>query len=252
MQRTLAPDSEAVSAAPASLPAEIRSPLALMAVFLGLTDLFACAAATQTIGWIQGMFAIFCVVLPVAVGVAFFVLLWTRPNLLYGPGDFADGAHLDMYMRLLGMHNRALSTQAEGYETGIEEAVTTAEAAGKRADVGQFVEHVVSTADRVANARSITIDVSGFQPEVPPVRFFANEASEVSELLDFVYFSLAPAVRPWTYAEQWLLRKADGTTLTNLGSSWARGERHRRDDRALDTLGLVPGDHLVAVPLSPA
>jgi hypothetical protein len=236
-----------MSTASARIRAEIRTPLSLIAVILGMSDLFVGAAATQTIGWIQGMFAIVCVLLPVGIAAAVFVFLWKRPLVLYG----AREAHLDAYMRAISMHRRALSTQADGYATGIEEAVAVAVAAG-RADVAQLVERAVSTAGRVADARSVAVDISAFRPDAPPVRFFADQASEVSELLDFVYFSLAPVVRPWTYGEQWLLRKADGTMLVNLGSSWARGERRDRDDRALHTLGVVAGDQLVAVPVHSA
>ena len=68
------------------------------------------------------------------------------------------------------------------------------------------------------------------------------------DLLDAIYFELAPAVRPFTYGSSWLLAR-DGQFFTEIGTQWAKRNHMVSDERTLSEIGIQPGSALMVLPI---
>lgn len=68
----------------------VRNPLTLIAIFAALAETTAVAVLPALEKDIQSIFVWFVMLFPVTLLVLFFVTLWFKPVVLYGPGDFDD------------------------------------------------------------------------------------------------------------------------------------------------------------------
>lgn len=66
------------------------TPLWVISLFLSLTEVVLGVAATQTTGKVQIALVAFVIAFPIAVASAFFITLWSRPQVLYAPGDYGE------------------------------------------------------------------------------------------------------------------------------------------------------------------
>jgi hypothetical protein len=66
-------------------PSAINSPLALIALFVAIIELFLVYPITQLTGWDRTLLVIFVIVYPVFIAGSFFVFLWKKPVNLYTP-----------------------------------------------------------------------------------------------------------------------------------------------------------------------
>ncbi|MFD5463467.1 hypothetical protein ACFWIQ_11695 [Kitasatospora sp. NPDC127059] len=205
-------------------------------------------AATQAKGWIQGIFAIFSVLFPSAVAVAFFRILVTRPFVLYAPKDYPNPPSMEAYVA-------ALSSAAAGNRQNVEAAVRAAVERvviprlppGSKPDADVVIEQAVRAARRDLESRSVTVDLSGIDSSLSgqTLDFPAGQLT-VANLLDAIYLAIHDYVDAYAYGRQWVLRDpSTGQTFMEIGTQ-AQGRNHK-DARSLQEIGIMPGDRLLAV-----
>jgi hypothetical protein len=238
--------------------AGIKNPIGIIALFLGLAEVTAGVAAIRASGWVQGMFAVFSVALPIAVGCVFFTFLWKKPFVLYAPADYPAhtpvGAFVDAvtsnYAREVQIVDSAVAAAAEQIVTAV---VARAPAAEASIDKKSLIETAKATARDEVESRTILIDTGGIHPDAPEetLRFSVDARTQVGTLTNFVYFAIAEYVQTYQYGKQWLLRDTNtGTAYLDMGRQWARAHGKKRDDRTLADVGIGPGARLEVVPVS--
>ncbi|MEV7025130.1 hypothetical protein [Kitasatospora sp. NPDC093558] len=224
------------------------NPLWIISLFLGLAEVTVGVAATQAQGWIQGIFAVFSVLFPSAVAIAFFRVLLTKPFVLYAPKDYSDPPSIEAYVS-------ALSSTAIGNRGNVEAAVRAAVQEvviprlppGSKPDADVVIEQAVRAAREDLESRSVTIDLSGIDPSLSgQLLEFPADAVTVSNLLDAIYLAIHDHVDAYTYGRQWVLGDpSTGRTLTDIGTQ-AQG-RNYTDRRSLGQVGVGPGARLLAI-----
>lgn len=224
-----------------------RNPLWVISLFLSLTEATLGIAASQVDGWIQGLWAVFAVVFPVGVSIAFFVLLWQRPEALYSPGDYGGATVTEFAAAMRGGPLQAV-------ETTLREAVTAAVATDVRRedpDASSVVDGIVAKATDAFRNRTVEVDVSAVNTSVGvrPITIFIDDETTVKDLTNQVYLALAPAVKPYRYAHDWVLvDSSTGKAYTDMGRSWAKERFGQLDDtRRLGEVGIEGGARLKAV-----
>jgi hypothetical protein len=236
----------------------VRNPLGIIALFLGLSELTTGVAAVRADGWVQALFAVFSVALPVAVGCAFFTFLWKKPFVLYAPADYPVHTPVAAFVdAVTANQTRELQARDSAVAAAVEQIVTAvttpaSPVQGGTIDKEALVERAVTTARKEVESQTISIATGGIHPQAPEqtVRFAATERTDVEALSDFVYFAIADYVQPYKYGEQWLLKNADtGTRYPDMGRQWARSHGKKRDDRTLAEVGIELGAQLEVVPL---
>lgn len=228
------------------------NPLWIVSLFLGVAEATMGIAATQVDGWVQGLFAVFSVLFPVAVATAFFAVLWNRPYVLYAPADYAGHTGVKEFVD-------AVSLPAERSMGAVESSLRAAveEAAASRIDLpgerDALVEQVVASTRDGVRRREITIDLFSLGMRSPLV-IAPTPDTTVDELLNTVYFTINHRVDPYTYGISWLLRsERSGTLYSAMGTAWAQlQDRGEFDERRLASAGIHPGAELAVVPLPQA
>lgn len=66
------------------------SPLGIISMFVALVESVLAVAVFKTTGGIQIALTTFVLGFPLLIGAAFFYILWNRPYVLYGPGEYSD------------------------------------------------------------------------------------------------------------------------------------------------------------------
>jgi hypothetical protein len=203
------------------------------------------------------MFAIFSVVLPVAVGVVFFTFLWKKPFVLYAPADYPAhtpvGAFVDAVMSNRDREVEVLDAAVAAAAEQIVAAVTAGPSHDElAADTKGLIERAQVTAREEVESRTISIDTAGISPgaDGQTLRFAADNQTKLGKLTNFVYFGIADYVQPYAYGKQWVLKDADsGTVYRDIGRQWAQAHGRRDDGRTLGEVGIKPGARLEVVPL---
>jgi hypothetical protein len=233
----------------------VRNPLWIISLFLGLAEVAGATVATQTHGWIQGLFAVFAVVYPVAVTAAFFVILWQKSIVFFSPDQYSQYASVTDYaaaMRSFAKDSKA--TLREAVRAGVQVSVTRVGKGSLGAnEKASVVEEAVKAAEEDLLQRGVSVDLSGISPGVSEAAFFPVEGSTtVSNFLNQVYFSIQGNVRAFSYGRSWILQDlGSGHDLRDIGSLWARKEMGQTSDtRPLSDVGISPGARLIAKRLS--
>jgi len=68
-----------------------QTPLRIIGLFIGLTEIIVGTVVTQTTGTVQMILTIFVIAFPLLIAAAFFALLWDRPQNLYPPSEYGGG-----------------------------------------------------------------------------------------------------------------------------------------------------------------
>ncbi len=226
------------------------SPLWIIALFIALSEITAGIAAIATDGTTRFIFAIFTVTFPLIVLAVFIWLLVRHPANLYGPWQYSEGVGVEAYAAAL---NRQRRTTSLVYRHAASEAVALAssrESGASDSGSAVSVERVKEDFDRLIRESSIVVDCSAFR-DGEPVLIPVTQETTAAELLNAIYFELAPAVRPFTYGESWLLADQSGHRLTELGTQWARRRNRGQDLRRLEEVGIELGSSLTVVPVDP-
>jgi hypothetical protein len=77
------------------------TPLAIIALFISLTETIATVAVTQTGGAIQIALTIFIIVFPILDASCFFAILWSRPYAFYPPTEYGQQVNVRQYVAAL-------------------------------------------------------------------------------------------------------------------------------------------------------
>src|SRR3954447_3687588 len=111
---------------------QAMTPLWLISIFLSLSESVTGLALTKASGEIQVALTAFVIVFPVLIAFAFFIILWTRPYVLYPPGEFGSGGDFAEYVRAMTKRAEVASANAglemtslrAGVQLGIEEVTS--------------------------------------------------------------------------------------------------------------------------------
>lgn len=228
------------------------NPLWIISLFLGLAELTAGVATTQAKGWVQGLLAIFSVAFPSAVAAAFFLILWKRPLVLYGPGDYPDRPGIkDFSGALSSVTDRSLQNVDSAIRSAFDQVITPQlTTLGDDERRKSVIDKAVETARRDFRRNAIEVDISAIHPSLAesPLIFPVTDSTTVSDLLDAVYYSIAGFVDTFTYNYRWILEDPrTGRQYRDIGTRWAQTRLGGgRDTRRLSEVGLRPGLRLIA------
>ncbi|MBU8921692.1 MAG: hypothetical protein KOO63_07710 [Bacteroidales bacterium] len=77
------------------------TPLWVISLFLSLTEVVTGIAVTQATGNVQVALTVFAIAFPSVVAIAFFLILWFRPYVLYPPTEFGTTVDVGTYVRAM-------------------------------------------------------------------------------------------------------------------------------------------------------
>lgn len=226
------------------------SPLRIIALFIGLSEAIAGGAAVATGGAPRMIFAIFAVCFPLVVLGVFIWILLEHPANLYSPGQYTSQTTIESYARTLSRQRRDESLV---FQRAISEASTAmAEAAQEGAPTPDALRERVETIfEHAVEEGTLTIDRSKLIEGAEPIQLPVSSHTTVQELLDSVYFSIASAVKPFTYNKSWILADESLTPLTEMGTRWAkRKAAMSADHRKIADIGIKPAATLSVLPWS--
>lgn len=234
-------------------PPKVFSPLWVISLFLGVSEVAVTVATTQATGWIQSMLAIFAVAFPFLVSLAFFLTLWNNNKVLYAPGEFTSDTTVQDYVEAMNRNNRrSVSIVEAALQSALTRLETQLEVLGATAHQRGEILASVSTA---ARAVMITVNVSVFnteRTEPPVVEVPVDESTTVTELLDAVYFAIWGKVEGFSYGKTWLLRdEFTGRRFDKIGTLYARRYlKTDRDYRQLSEVDIEPASPLAVFKLA--
>ncbi len=109
------------------------TPLWVIASFVSLTEIVIGAAATQTTGEIQSLFTKFAIGFPCGIASAFFLVLWTKPYVLYSPTEFGPSQDVEKFVDAMkGLkRNSEIDTLSVEEERGVSTGVNATESKPK-------------------------------------------------------------------------------------------------------------------------
>lgn len=227
-----------VTRAPAS-----ASPLWIIALFIALSEATAGVAAITTDGSARLIFACFAVSFPTIVFAVFVWLLIRHAPNLYAPGQYSKEITPEIYRSGIGI------SRAESLFLGRAVAETVVPLL--EGDEGEsrevVVEQVARRFETAVAESSITVRINRIKPGAEALQIPVTEDTTVDSFLDFIYFALRPAVKPFTYRETWVLADEQGSEYSEMGTIWARRQNLASDARHLTEVGIVPGSILTAV-----
>ncbi len=220
----------------------MSSPLAVIALFIGLSEATVGAAAVGTDGASQLLLSAFAVIFPAVVFGVFVWMLLSHPAHLYSPEQYTEITSVEAYVGAL--RRDGLAAQAV-LEQAIAVAVSTAFAEDgdhPTADPASVRASVSEAVDRAVNGGSVTLVRGQLIAGAHRVRFPVSEETQVQDLLDAMYFALNEAIEPHSYGRDWWLVGENGVGFPKMGALWARRNLDRPyDDRSLATVGIAPG-----------
>ncbi|MVU81035.1 hypothetical protein GPX89_27780 [Nocardia sp. ET3-3] len=223
----------------------VLNPLWIISLFLGLAEVTAGGAATLTSGWIQSIFAIFCVTFPSGVAIAFFITLRDRPQVFYAPGDFLnEGPDVQHYIETMSKSLNRVDIEkviTVGISRGLEETPELGEVSKIK-----VLNQAIESAKDEYTRQHITVRIPFVDRQNEPVELLFLAESPVSEVLDNIYFALQSTVAPYTYGDQWILRNVEsGEVLKDAKIQSAMDNPSKSYDyRPLSEAGIPGGSHL--------
>ncbi len=239
------------------------TPLWIIALFISLTETVLGVAVIQTEGNIQVALTAFVVVFPLLIALAFFLILWNRPVVLYPPTDF-PGTDVEVYGRATQRSGR----DEEALYAGILEAIqstfaseeivseltgtVTAEATGDPEDhiKGVLREKAEEALETIRKNSFLTIDsrpLLGKKEGTVSQIIYAPDLT-VDELLSVVRYSIDPRPALPAYGKLWALQDEDTENVfKRIGPAWSGP---KADTRTLEQVGIKAGMRLRVVYLS--
>lgn len=226
------------------------TPLWVISLFVSLSETVLGVAVTQTTGNIQAALTAFVIAFPLLVAGAFFVILWSRPEVLYAPTEYGKQTDVTSFakaMRRKPLEEQKLYMEIQGVleQTTNEIKATLSEAVGKRDD--ELISRVLDAAtnqavERIREVGFLTLDsepLLGGKGEFWQVPY--NQYGSVSALLDDIWFSIGE-LPAYTYNTKWVLRDVgSGVVFDNMGTKWAEARGLISDTRTLEDVGIRPG-----------
>ena len=230
-----------VSKAPAA-----ASPLWVIALFIALSEATAGVAAVITNGTARLIFTCFAVVFPAIVFVVFVWLLIRHAPKLYAPGQYSQEITPESYRVGISQANSKVFARA------VAKAVVP--------ELGKNFEQTnAETIDQVARRFEEAVDESSvFVSIMPPLtprgevlQIPVTKDTTVRWLLDAIYWSIQPRVKPFTYGRAWMLYEEEGAfSFDKIGARWAEMRNLEDDTRPIVEVGIKPGSRLTAAKIS--
>ncbi|HEV8556542.1 MAG TPA: hypothetical protein VGR06_09130 [Actinophytocola sp.] len=191
------------------------------------------------------MLAIFAITFPILVLVAFFLTLWLNNSVLYPPSEFTSTTSVHDFVDAMDRNNkRNRKVQESAYAYALERL----EAYLERLDATteRQRKEIVDLVSIAARPDTITVDVSTFDGVPPVTEVPVDKSTNVSELLDAVYFAMAGKVANFSYNKTWILRDGrTGRRYDDIGTFYAREHLETdRDYRRLSDVGIGPNASL--------
>lgn len=229
------------------------SPLWVISLFLSLSETVLGIGVLKTEGEIQAALTVFVISFPVLVAVAFFIVLWNRPQVFYRPSDFGN---LDPSSFTRGMTPR--SDQPEMIEIisrELESKVVSEEVASRALQLGHSADssalldelrRAVSDAMKAIKTEAfVRVDahsVTGQKNAIWEIPYDGHVS--VAAFLDDVWFRLREhlPIPPFSYGKDWVLKDSSTeNSFERLGVLWARERGLAQDRRLLTEVGIHPG-----------
>jgi hypothetical protein len=228
----------------------VLNPLWIVSLFLGLSEVTAGLALTQSSGWIQGLLAVFAVAFPATVAAIFFSILWRKHFVLYAPGDFSESTPVDAYMS--AMNFRPVAGNSETMEEVVRIAVSSvipqlAATGISEEQKDSAVEQAVDVARDELARKWVDVDITAavryrarvWTDDIQHVaRISATGQSGVDKFLNWVWYAMQGAVPAHTYGAVWILCDASGNAFKDMGTRWAKSQGRKRDLRTLNEVGI--------------
>jgi hypothetical protein len=240
----------------------LLTPLAVISLFVAMTEGAMSFAATQTTGSIQLLFTVFAMLLAICVVSLFFITLWYRPWVLYHPGEYGR--------QDVGRYVEAMNARGRD-EVSVDQSI-------QRSLRTIFVEEIVPALERlpiddharqtlraqlddaadqaVADIRNSSFLSFDFRQilgeETPPWVVPYERFGSVSAMLDDVWLKLKERVPARSYGHSWILKNDSSNEIFDeMGRRYAyRAFGTSSDTRALSDVGIRPGMHLNTTLLS--
>jgi hypothetical protein len=241
------------------LEASQVTPLVIILSFILLTEVVVMSGVLGTTDLVQVILCVFCVIFPPAVAVPFFLILYMKPWVFYGPRDYGIEVDPEKYISAIsnrtsladeisrflenipGIVERAMQSQT------VREAIDSSDI--KISELSRVVGQ--SVAEEIERNEVLAIDLGEFNG--PIFRIPVHDEMSVSDLLDNIYFEMSRygKVKPFSYGKSWLLvdEKTD-KQFTGMGTKWAIEHGMDRDERLLEEVGITSGSKLKVVKTS--
>jgi hypothetical protein len=234
--------------------ARSMNPLWVITAFLGVAEVTVGVVATQSAGWLQGLLAIFSVSFPVVIALAFFLILWFRPYVLYSPQDYPEGTKVAEFVNAVAVPPKSsLRSLDTVLRSTLEATLDAGQSTSANDDaVERAVEKALAMAHDQVDRAMVIIDTRRLlvgdagAALAPQIGIPVFDGTTVQEFLDELWHSLAGAVPPYTYGTRWVLTDTrSGEIFRRMGSLWAEEhERENGDSRPLSQVGIKQGDRL--------
>jgi hypothetical protein len=242
------------------------TPLWVISLFLSLTEVVLGVAATRTSGGVQVALVAFVIAFPTAVATAFFATLWSRPQVLYAPGDYGEVRPSEFVtaLRSTPPADTLFDSIRETLQANISSNMMVSEVL-TRMELPRTTEterRVEEALEGIAERAVDEIRLNSFV-EVDPAPLGIHDKwtlpyatfQTVSDFLDQIWWDLRDKARipAFTYASRWALRDVrTNNILMDMGTTWAEGHGMESDLRSLSEVGIYPGARLEIVPLTPS
>jgi hypothetical protein len=222
------------------------NPLWIISLFLGLSEVTVGIAATQSTGWIQGLLAVFSILFPVGVATIFFVILWSKPFVLYAPRDYPEKTNVTSFVEAMTI---SATGQSKTFDKLLGSAVENALKRQLPDDKNeQRIQAEVQKALRLAHEQikesSIFIDVSELESTMPRLAIPVFDDRDVRLFMDELWVALRwSGIQPYTYGKDWVLEDSrDGRRLDRIDGRPARQYLDAKLDSAtISDFGLNSG-----------
>lgn len=183
----------------------VLNPLWIISLLLGLCEVVVGIAATQTVEWIQGVFAIFSVIFPIGISIVFFSILWKRPFVFYAPRDYSEKSSVTDFVEAISPrlnNERKLEQVARTVaETMIVKLGT---ASGDSLRMTEVINEAAKATAEYFELRIITLKFPE-KIQIPMQQIIVTKSTTVEEYLDQVYFVAQGYIKPYTYGKSWQL-----------------------------------------------
>jgi hypothetical protein len=240
------------------------TPLWVISLFLSLTETITGIAVIKATGNVQIALTAFVILFPTLVATVFFLILWSRPYVLYPPKEFGETTDVSKYVE--AMQRRAVydSNIYDNFKQTLHSTITSDTIASEimnlvksnnkietKQQISNVLEKLANTAATDIEQSFISVETSQItksKTKVTKIPYFPSQ--EMGDLLDSIWALLDYKVPPATYGQAWVLKEADtGFVIPEGGSPWAKAHGKLRDTRPISELGIRAGMQFEAVRL---
>lgn len=225
-------------------------PLSVIMAFISLSQVVLTVGLLNTTGHIQEVLLWFFVSFPTSIFVLFYLALWFRPVILYGPTEFGDST-IEQFAAATGSPRRADTSAILNQIAEIVDSKMSrlAEAAASRpndpiaAQISESLEEAkTEVLEGIQKEATIEIDFSPYVGHAFAKSLFAGDGVTVDKFTDDIWWTITSEtdakIPPFTYGKKWIIEDAEsGKRFKEIGASY----RNDLDRRPLAEVGIRPG-----------